>query len=60
MFVGTVTEKLLTFALGRLVGHDDGPAIRQIVRRSANDDYRLSSLITQIVLSEPFQFRSLK
>ena len=35
VFVGTLTEKLLTFALGRGVEHYDGPAVREIVRDGA-------------------------
>lgn len=58
MFVGTLTEKLLTYALGRGVEHDDGPAVRKIVRAAASNDYRFSSIIQGIVLSKPFQMRS--
>ena len=56
--VRTVTEKLLTYALGRGVDHADAPAVRQIVRRLARDDYRWSSLVLGIVESEQFQMRS--
>ncbi len=59
MFVGTLVEKLLTFALGRGIEPDDGPAVRQIVRRAADDDYRFSTLIEAIVSSPPFQMRSM-
>jgi hypothetical protein len=58
MFVGTLTEKLMTYALGRGVQHDDGPAIRKIVRAAAENDYRFSSIVQGIVLSKPFQMRS--
>lgn len=57
MFVGTLTEKLLTYALGRGVEPTDGPAIREIVRKAAEDNYRLSSIIIGIVESVPFQKR---
>ena len=57
MFVGTLTEKLMTFALGRGVEAFDGPAVRQIIRGAAEQDYRFSSLITGIVSSVPFQKR---
>ncbi len=57
MFAGTITEKLLTFALGRGVEHFDQPAIRQILRDAETDGYRLSSLILGIVRSAPFQMR---
>ena len=57
LFAATLTEKLLTFALGRGVEYYDAPAVRQIVRDSARDGYRFSSLILGIVKSVPFQNR---
>ncbi|MCY4661233.1 MAG: DUF1592 domain-containing protein [Acidobacteria bacterium] len=56
-FVTTVTEKLMTYALGRGVEHYDAPAIRAIVRDAARDDYRLSELVKGVVRSAPFQMR---
>ena len=56
-FVRTVTEKLLTYALGRAVGAPDMPAVRRILREAAPDDHRWSSLILGIVESRPFQMR---
>ena len=56
-FVQTVTEKLLTYALGRGVDYRDAPTVRQLVRELAADDYRWFSLITGIVRSPPFQMR---
>ena len=56
-FVGTVTEKLLTYALGRGMEHYDAPTVRKIVRRAAGEDYRWSSIILGIVNSAPFQMR---
>ena len=56
-FVTTVTEKLMTYALGRGVEHYDAPAIRAIVRDAAGDDYRLSSIVKGVVRSTPFQLR---
>jgi hypothetical protein len=56
-FVTTVTEKLLTYALGRGVEYYDQPAIRRIVREAAASDYRWSSLILGITNSTPFQRR---
>ena len=53
----TVTEKLLTYALGRGIEHYDQPAIRQIVAAAAHDDYRWSSIILELVESMPFQMR---
>ena len=57
-FVTTLTEKLLTYALGRGVEYYDKPAIRAIVRGAAIDDYRWSSLILGVARSLPFQMRS--
>ena len=57
LFAGTLTEKLLTFALGRGVEYYDAPAVRKIVRDAAKDGYRFSSLILGIVKSVPFQMR---
>ena len=58
LFVGRLTEKLLTFALGRGVEYYDAPAVRAIVREAEADDYRFSSLILGIVKSVPFQMRN--
>jgi hypothetical protein len=57
LFVGTLTEKLLTFALGRGVESFDGPAVRQIVREAKADNYRFSSIIVGITESTPFTMR---
>ena len=57
MFVRTLTEKLLTFALGRGVEHYDAPAVRQIVRDARDSNYSFSQLILGIVHSTPFQMR---
>ena len=57
LFVGTVTEKLLTFAIGRGVTHTDAPAVRAILRAAEEDDYRFSSLVLGVVESMPFQLR---
>jgi len=56
-FVRTVTEKLMTYGLGRGVEYYDQPVIRSIVKDSAREDYRFSSLIVGIVKSAPFQMR---
>jgi hypothetical protein len=57
-FVTTLTEKLLTYALGRGVEYYDQPAIREILREAASSDYRWSALILGIVKSAPFQMRT--
>ncbi len=56
-FVDCLTEKLLTYALGRGLEHYDMPAIRQIRRDSAKTDYQFSALVNAIVSSVPFQMR---
>ena len=56
-FVRTFTEKLLTYALGRTIEYYDHAAIREIQRKSADTDYRWSSIILGIVESTPFQMR---
>ena len=56
-FVQTVTEKLMTYALGRSVEYYDMPAVRAIVRDAARDNYRVSSIVMGIVRSAPFQMR---
>ena len=56
-FAATVTEKLLTYALGRGLEAYDAPAIRTIMREAAKDDYRLPALINAIINSQPFQMR---
>jgi Protein of unknown function (DUF1592)/Protein of unknown function (DUF1588)/Protein of unknown function (DUF1587)/Protein of unknown function (DUF1585)/Protein of unknown function (DUF1595)/Cytochrome C oxidase, cbb3-type, subunit III len=53
----TVTENLLTYALGRGVEYFDEPAVRKILREAAPGAYRWSGLIFGIVNSEPFQMR---
>jgi hypothetical protein len=57
LLVRTLTEKLLTFALGRGIEHYDAPAIRTILRDARDENYRFSSLILGIVHSVPFQMR---
>jgi hypothetical protein len=56
-FAGTVTEKLLTYALGRGIEYYDMPAIRKIVRDAASSDYRFSAIVLGIAKSTPFQMR---
>ncbi len=54
-FAHTVTEKLMTYALGRRVEYYDQPVIRRIVREAAGQDYRWSAIVLGIVQSEPFR-----
>ena len=57
IFVGTLTEKLMIYALGRGLEYYDMPAIRALTNAAARDDYRFSTLISGIVTSVPFQMR---
>jgi hypothetical protein len=57
VFVNTMTEKLLTYSLGRGVEYSDAPAVRKVVRESRGGNYRFSSLVLGIVNSTPFQMR---
>jgi hypothetical protein len=56
-FFTTVTEKLLTYGIGRGLEYYDAPTVRSIVREARNQDYRFSSLILDIVNSAPFRMR---
>ena len=56
-FLETMTEKLLTYGLGRSVTYADMPAIRGILRESAAQNYRFSSMIMAIVKTPAFQMR---
>jgi hypothetical protein len=57
-FVRMITEKLMTFALGRGVEYQDMPVIRSIVRDADRDDDRFVSILMGIVKSAPFQMRT--
>ena len=54
-FVRVVTEKMMTYALGRGVEYQDMPLVRSIVRDSADGQYKFSSIVLGIVKSPPFQ-----
>ncbi len=56
-FVGTVTEKLMTYALGRGLDYYDMPAVRRIVREAASGGYGMQSIVVGIVNSYPFLHR---
>jgi Protein of unknown function (DUF1585) len=55
--VRVVTEKLMTYGLGRGVEYYDMPIIRSIVRDAGKNNYRFSSIVLGIVKSTPFQMR---
>ena len=54
-YARNITEKLLTYAIGRGVEYQDMPLVRKIVRDSVRSDYKFSSLVAGIVTSAPFQ-----
>ncbi|HYV61410.1 MAG TPA: DUF1592 domain-containing protein [Bryobacteraceae bacterium] len=58
MFAGTLSEKLLIYALGRGLDYRDMPAVRGIVREAAQNNYKMSSLILGVIRSTPFQMRT--
>jgi Protein of unknown function (DUF1585) len=58
LFAGTLTEKLLVYALGRGLDYRDMPTVRAIVRDASRDNYRFSALILGVVRSAPFQLRT--
>jgi hypothetical protein len=57
-FVQNFTERLLTYALARKLDYKDMPVVRKIVRESAKDDYKFSSIVRAVIRSEPFQMRA--
>ena len=57
-FASVLTERIMTYALGRGIEPSDMPVIRAIVRKASLDNYRLSSLVQGIIDSAPFQMRT--
>jgi len=57
VFVQTLTEKMMVYALGRGLTSEDMPEVRKVVRGAAQKGYRFSALIQGIVESVPFQMR---
>lgn len=60
IFVGVMTEKMLTYALGRGIEYYDMPAVRKIVQDARNKNFRFSSVVLGIVKSTPFQMKEAK
>jgi hypothetical protein len=56
-FVRTMTEKMLTYGLGRGLEYYDIPVVRSIARDAAGQNYRFSSIVMGIVKSTPFQMK---
>jgi hypothetical protein len=57
-FVTVITERMLTYALGRGLEPSDMPVVRRIEKKAAQNDYRLSSIVMGIIESAPFQMRT--
>ena len=57
VFVRTLSEKLLTYALGRGLRPQDMPAVRRIAREAEASDYRFSAIVRAIAKSDPFRMR---
>ncbi|MCH8293121.1 DUF1592 domain-containing protein [Candidatus Poribacteria bacterium] len=57
LFVRCLTEKMLTYALGRGLAYYDRPTIEQIATNLESNDYKFSALVTEIVKSDPFRLR---
>ncbi len=60
IFTGVLTQKLMTYALGRGVEPSDMPAVRGILADAARNDYRFSSIVLGIVRSTPFEMKMKK
>ena len=58
LFASTLAEKLLVYALGRGLTHEDAPAVRGIVRSAAAEEYRSAALIRAVAASAPFRLRT--
>jgi hypothetical protein len=58
VFVGTVTEKMMIYALGRGLEPVDMPVVRSIMRGAAKNNYAMQSIVLGIVQSSPFQMRT--
>jgi hypothetical protein len=57
VFVGVMTERLLTYALGRPLRASDMPTVRKIVHDAARNNYKIDTLIAGVIDSTPFQMR---
>jgi hypothetical protein len=55
--MASISERLLTYALGRELAHTDGPAVRRVVEQASSAGFTLSALVQAVVTSSPFQQR---
>jgi len=56
-FKSSISERLLTYALGRELEHYDGPAVRRIAQQATAEGFTLNALVQSVVMSAPFQQR---
>jgi len=56
-FVGVMTEKMMTYALGRGVEYPDMPAVRKVVQDAGRNNFKFSSIVLGVVKSAPFQMK---
>jgi hypothetical protein len=57
-FVTVITERMMTYALGRGLEPADMPVVRRIVRKAGQNGYRLNTIVNEIIESAPFQMRT--
>jgi mono/diheme cytochrome c family protein len=57
-FATVITERMMTYALGRGLEPADMPVVRRIVKKAGQNDYRLSTIVNGIIESAPFQMRT--
>jgi hypothetical protein len=57
VFVGVLTERMLTYAVGRGLEYYDMPAVRKIVQDARSADYKFSSIVLGVTRSVPFQMK---
>ena len=60
VFVGVLTEKMMTYALGRGIEYYDMPAVRKVVQDARASNYRFSSIVLGVARSVPFQMKETK
>jgi hypothetical protein len=57
-FATVITERMMVYALGRGLEPADMPVVRRIVRKAGQNGYRLDTIVSEIINSEPFQMRT--
>jgi hypothetical protein len=57
-FVSIITERMMVYALGRGLEPADMPVVRRIVKKAGQNGYRLSTIVSEIIESAPFQMRT--